>query len=298
MKAGISQITFQLNAIQLGGEYSNEIISNAIHHNNFLVSKCTNNNIDKCLEHLSKLEKHFNDFSNVHHQSELYINLESFRYNYVIDTQNNQQFKNKLSNILIKIINLKVYKDVIEHIISYYPFPISELTTLHNEAVEQLNKMFEDNNLLKCFRLLDNKEICIDDVYNEIHYKDFIHKIEDFMLMNLNETVGYVLVKNGHCLPNMVYWNNEGRIEIRNFRNSFYIYNDLGLECKFTSMAAFECSDGINFFTFTIEEDDYYDGTMLICQNDHFSGKVSMYYELMIIREPNPYFQLLNPMLK
>ena len=77
---GISDVKFEIYGIQLGGDYNNEIINNAMKTNSFVIANCTSYEISPCLEIFPNLEQYFHNFTSEDLKQQKTIVLESFTY--------------------------------------------------------------------------------------------------------------------------------------------------------------------------------------------------------------------------
>ena len=289
---------FEIYGIQLGGNYNNEIINDAMKTNSFLLADCTSYEISPCLEIFPKLEQYFHNFTSEDLKQQKNILFESFTYMTITEEKLQESFYvNKQLFIRSQLIPIIFYNKSIHHIINNYPIFIDELNLLGKEIKEQTNLIFDENNLLNCYRTINQYDKCEETIFQKFDMNAFMNKIIKLLNRKSKETVFVSEFKKGSCLPSNLKWENELIIQMRFFDSNVYITNNAGMICSMLKFSSFNCSDGINYLSFNIAEDDHYDVSFLVCQNEYFP-QMKHHCQMQFSMEENPYLADLKDFLK
>ena len=289
----MSDIIFELHAIQIGGKYSNSIINSSMQTQNFLIANCTNHNINECLKHFPSLIEYFNNFQQLQMNSPLYVPLEHFSYKFISEIQiNDFSVSSRQMYLLPQIFKIKFYYNVLNHINNYYPLSSEMLYELLNEINLQKENLFTSNNLRICF-ISDNYNKCMEKLFKNFDLTQFENKIHTFLTKESYEYIFIAKFNKNFCLPRNSKWEKEGILQLRMNNGKGYIVNNFGLNCTLKRYTDFECSDNVNNFSFTIADVDYSDESLLICTNQLFPDKFRM-ESLIYKKDINHYFYDLN----
>lgn len=279
--AGIFDLHIHIYAIQIGGEYVNDLIYNSMNNNNsdndFLIRNCTLNNIELCMEVFPQLNEYFYNYTKFQIKKENYIYLEYFNHMKVLSNKEGLDIRNNI--VLRKIKNIKLYANILKHIVETYPIHIEEIVDMHNTISIYKDSMFNINKdkLINCLRQHYEYQICMKEFMFIFEFEIFVDRVNDFLSKHRSEDVFEANFQQQSCLPKNMKWLHEGSIQLRMFNRKGYIYNTLGLQCYLKSLMNFSCNDGVVYMDCVVaEEEDFYD-SYLICENK-LTTKTIFYY--------------------
>lgn len=302
LSLGIYDAIFELNGIQIGGLYNNEVINKA-KENDFVIAKCTIDTINECEQYVDNLIDYFlKDFMNQKDSKIKLIPLEKIEAIQLVQVfplpikefphDEEQDTINSMRSALINRLDI-VYEllNHFKHIESFYKIKLEEIPEFIQELQNYYDLLLKNNLIANCYADLEKIAQCSKTLLSQtINYDKLISKLKLFF-SNFNfEKVLAVDMKGRFCLPNNMSWSDKKYLYIRQFRDDRYILTDFGLKCDKDGTYSFTCTDGIIEFTIKISHVSHDPEKTIVCTNNHFGGTITNFQYVPIKEQRNEYY--------
>lgn len=294
---------FELNGIQIGGLYNNEIINKA-KENDFVIAKCTLETINQCEQYVDNLVDYFlGDFMNQKNSKKKIIPLQKIEATQLLqavslpikDFPHDEKQETITSHMRFALIDrLDLVYELLNHfklIESLYPIKLQEIPELIKELQNYFDLLLKDNLIASCYVDLENIEQCSRTLLTQIvNYDKLIGKVKQFFEKFNIEKVLAIDMKGRFCLPNNMGWSGKKYIYIRQLGNERSIWNDIGLKCNKDGNYSFTCTDGIIEFSIKISQVAHDPEKKIICTNNQFGRTITNFQYVPIDEQRNEYY--------